>query len=213
MLVTSDMRPPAYGIILAAGRGTRFGGEKLLAPALDRPLAAWAFDAVLAAVRAGSLAGVVAVVPRRHHALAMLADARGFAVATSAEDTPLSTSLAVGVAQLERQHPAGAAAAVVVLADQPALQPAAIVRLVERWHDTGAPALRARYGQDRDTPGHPVLLDRSLWGMASEITGDRGIAHVLAARGMEMAPVDVPGRNPDIDTENDLKAWLREVRE
>ncbi len=206
------MPAPAHGLILAAGRGTRFGGEKLLAPALGRPLAAWAFDATLAALRSGSLASVLVVVPRRHHALAMLAHARGFEVTAPAEDAAMSASLALGAAHLERKY-RDPAAAVIILADQPSLRADAITLLVERWHDTATPALRARYAQDTDTPGHPVLLDRSLWGIASEVTGDRGIAHTLAARGIAIVPVDVPGRNPDIDTEADLEAWLREVRE
>ncbi len=206
------MPSSAYGLILAAGRGTRFGGEKLLAPALGRPLIAWVFDAVGAAHRSGGLDGVVVVVPRPHHALAMLARARGFGVVHSAEDAPLGSSLAAGFAELERQHPGATGAAVVILGDQPAIRPEAISCLIERWQRDSAPALRARYGEAPEIPGHPVLIDRSLWPIAAEATGDRGLASALAARGLEFVPVDVPGQNPDIDTEQDLEAWLNEVR-
>lgn len=203
----------AHGIILAAGRGTRFGGEKLLAPALGRPLASWAFDAAATALESGTLASVVAVVPRPHHALEQLARSRGFDVTSPADDAPLASSLAAGFAQLTRRLPEHSAAAVIMLADQPALRPDAISRLIEEWHRTGAEALRARYVEDPGVPGHPVLLARPLWAIAAEVTGDHGLASELARRGIHFVPADVPGRNPDIDTAADLEAWLTEVGE
>lgn len=202
-----------HGIILAAGRGTRFGGEKLLAPALGRPLASWAFDAAAAALGSGTLASVVAVVPRPHHALWQLARSRGFDVAAAAEDAPLASSLAAGFAQLKSRVAERSAAAVIMLADQPALRPDSISLLVEEWRRTGAEALRARYVEDPGVPGHPVLLAWPLWAIAAEVTGDHGLASELARRGIHVVPVDVPGRNPDIDTAADLEAWLTEAGE
>jgi CTP:molybdopterin cytidylyltransferase MocA len=51
-------------------------------------------------------------------------------------------------------------AAVVVLADGPDLSPAAIDRVLEVWHESGAEVLAATYGGNR---GHPALLSREVW--------------------------------------------------
>jgi nicotine blue oxidoreductase len=52
-------------------------------------------------------------------------------------------------------------AAVVVLADGPDLDAAAVERVVAAWRGSGAPIVAASYGGIR---GHPLLVDRSAWG-------------------------------------------------
>jgi CTP:molybdopterin cytidylyltransferase MocA len=49
-----------------------------------------------------------------------------------------------------------------------------------------------------------VLLDRGLWHLARELTGDHGLGTLLALRPAAMTTVDVPGANPDVDTPGDL---------
>jgi nicotine blue oxidoreductase len=65
-------------------------------------------------------------------------------------------SLRCGLAAL----PAGADAAVVVLADGPELDPRAINRVIEAWRAGGGDVLAASYGGTRL---HPVLLARAAW--------------------------------------------------
>ncbi len=53
-------------------------------------------------------------------------------------------------------------------------------------------------------PGNPVVLDRSVWGMALSLNGDRGFAQVFSAHRNLVTYVNVPGINPDVNTRADL---------
>jgi CTP:molybdopterin cytidylyltransferase MocA len=50
-----------------------------------------------------------------------------------------------------------------------------------------------------------VLLDRALWPLARDLTGDRGLGELLGSRPEAVSLVDVPGANPDVDTPADLR--------
>ena len=106
-----------------------------------------------------------------------------------------STSLGVALDAM----PAGATAALVLLGDQPEVRADAI-RAVIAAAGRG-PVLRASYG---GVPGHPVLLDRSLWPELTRGRGDAGARGLIAARDERPALVEVGGTAPpDIDTPED----------
>ena len=75
----------------------------------------------------------------------------------------LALSLRAGLERVASTAPATGAAALVVLGDQPAIRGEVIDEVVRRWRITGAEAVRPRYAERPDEPGHPVLLDRRLW--------------------------------------------------
>ncbi len=192
--------------MLAAGRSSRFGGDKLLAPWRGQPLLVRTLAAVRAAVEAGSLAGGCVVVPTGREELAELVRAVGFEpVANAAAATGLASSLRAGIGWLEQVVPEGGpAAAVIFLGDQPLVRPEVVARLVATWVRDRAAAVRPRYAGASAEPGHPLLLDRAYWPLATALTGDAGVGPALSAHGVAIAIVDVPGRNPDVDTPADL---------
>jgi CTP:molybdopterin cytidylyltransferase MocA len=105
-----------------------------------------------------------------------------------------------------RQAPTRAgpvAAAIVFLGDQPAVPDAVVAALVAAW-EGGARYVRPRYADEPDVPGHPTLVDWTLWPVVAELLGDVGLGPGLAARGVLPEVVDIPGRNPDVDTPADL---------
>jgi CTP:molybdopterin cytidylyltransferase MocA len=198
--------PAAYAVVLAAGTGSRFGGAKLLAPLEGRPLVAHVAATVARAVSTGTLAGGVAVIPPNATALAWYWDTAGLGLVTNPDPAAgLAASLQRGLAALESLiGPARPAAALIVLADQPRIRGDVIERLVEVWRAHGR-STRPRYAGSPDTPGHPVLLDRALWPLARDLTGDRGLGELLGSRPEAVSLVDVPGANPDVDTPADLR--------
>ena len=190
-------------MILAAGAGTRFGpgGQKLLTEWRGRPLLAH----VLARVTEARSAGLIGECLVTHapgaggiRELARSAGCRPVAVAAAASG--LGASLAAGVAAL----PPGDAV-LIFLGDQPLVGIDTVRRLASA-SDPSHALVRPRYRSAPDAPGHPVLLGREHWPLAREAAGDRGLDPVLAARGLRWQTVDVPGRNPDVDTPDDLHA-------
>lgn len=194
-------------MLLAAGRATRFGGEKLLAPLAGRPVAGHVAAALRRAAELGLLQGCHAVVRERGTPLAALLESEGLVLVESPDaDRGIAHSLRAGFAALERATPAGPAAALVVLADQPGTAPDTIAALVATWRTTGAQAVRPRYSAEPDVPGHPVLVDRTLWPLVPQLEGDEGLGALLQGGHVAVTVVPVEGRNPDIDTRADLAA-------
>lgn len=165
---------------------------------LSYPLAA-ARDAC----REGVLASVIAVVRADDAAAAALArEAGAQVVGNAAADEGLAGSVRLGLAAAAE---AGAEAAAILLGDQPLVRVDVLRALRDAWA-AGASAVRPRYLDAPDEPGHPLLLDRTLWPLADALSGDAGLGPALRAAAVPLALVDVPGRNPDIDTPADLAA-------
>ena len=194
---------PVFAVILAAGTSSRFGSDKLLALLDGRPVLEHVIRAVQACERAGTIRASYVVVSARDTAAARLVqrlDARVVA-ATRAGDG-MAWSLRAGFEAVIAAAPTGPAAALVVLGDQPTLQPGVVAALVRRWRASGAGVVRPRYDDEPEVPGHPVLLDRSRWAGIAALEGDHG----LGSATHDAVLVEAGGRNPDIDTSADLRA-------
>ena len=176
-------------LVLAAGEGTRFGGTKQLEVVRGKPLVQHAVDA---AANAGVHEIVVVLghdALRVRDALELPPGSRSVVNDRYAEGQ--STSLATGLRALDPSSEA----AVVLLADQPAIEARHVDALVSAFGDGEPEIVRIRF---RDGPG-PALLARSVWDEAAELTGDTGAralfdTHPERVRWVafdEDAPVDI----------------------
>ncbi len=185
--------------LLAAGAGSRFrasGGSthKLLAPLRGRPLAAWALDAVEAALGDGLDEVVVVTGEESLHAL--LAGRRVRVAVNPWWEHGIATSLAEAVAQA---HAGGHDALVVGLADQPGVTTAA-------WRAVAAadaPIAVATYGGRR---ANPVRLAASVWDRLPD-SGDEGARALMRATPSLVREVPCPGDPFDVDVVEDLDRW------
>jgi CTP:molybdopterin cytidylyltransferase MocA len=153
--------------VLAAGASSRFGSPKqalLLEPVLER-------------VRASSVDDVLVVLGA--HEL----EASARTVRCPDWGRGPGASLRCGLAVL----PPETEAVVVVLADGPELEPAAIDRVIERWRAQPAPVVAATYEGVRL---HPVLLERDVWPQVPD-HGARSLDAVLVACDDLSPPGDV----------------------
>lgn len=193
-------------VVLAAGAASRFGSPKQ----------ALLLSEVVPRVRESAAVGDLVVVLGAHE---VATDARVVRCPDWASGP--GVSLRCGLAAL----PDGCEAAIVVLADGPDLNPAAIDRVVAAWRAAGGDvggngggdgggradagegaggdrgsggAFAASYGGAR---GHPVLLPRSLWFSIPD-AGARAIEPRLV-------PCDDLGDPGDVDTPEHLPARLR----
>jgi CTP:molybdopterin cytidylyltransferase MocA len=91
---------------------------------------------------------------------------------------------------------------VVTLGDQPRLSPEAIRRVIDA-RDGGVAAVRASYGGE---PGHPVLLERELFGRLRNVSGDHGARNLLLSVATREVPCDDLGGGEDVDTPAQLQA-------
>jgi CTP:molybdopterin cytidylyltransferase MocA len=195
---------PPHALLLAAGRGTRFGSQKLLAIWRGRPLIGHAIALIATLRDRGALAGATAVVRTGDEGVAALVRQAGIRVVSNAEpEQGLSHSLRLGLGALAALSPQPEAA-LIFLADQPSTPSEAAEEVVRAWELGGNAVVRPRYSNAPDEPGHPVLLDRDAWGLAERLTGDQGLGGELARSPHLVLHVDVEGANPDVDTPADL---------
>jgi CTP:molybdopterin cytidylyltransferase MocA len=179
------------GVLLAAGDGSRLGQPKALVELAGQSLAARG----VALLRNGGADPVIVVTGA---APVEVADA----VAVHNPDWPtgMGSSLAVGLAAI----PAGCAAAVIALADQPLVGPAAVRRLITAFR-AGAPVAVAGYAGQ---PRNPVLIASEYWPEAISLAaGDVGARPFLRAHADLVTLVECgdTGRPDDIDTPDDLE--------
>ena len=189
--------------MLAAGLGRRFGGAKLLATFRDRALVSHVLEEAATARARGLLAGVHAVVAEGDTAIEKLAAGAGAAIVPNPDPgRGLSSSLRLGLAAL----PPNLDAVLVLLGDQPLVRLEVMEALVNAWRQGGFSAVRPRYASAPDTPGHPVLIARRVWPLASGLEGDSGFGQLFAPDAPDVMLLDVPGENPDVNTPADLLA-------
>lgn len=184
------------GVLLAAGGGSRFGSQKLLAHVNGTPIVATA---------ARTLASVV-----DHLIVVVGSEAKSVIAALSGIDATivgnvrwadgLSTSLRLGVSAA----PPDIEAAVIALGDQPGIDPAIVRQAIGTWRETGKPIVATRY---RGAQGHPVLLGHAVFNEVKSISGDVGARDLIKRDATRVAFVDVDADAPrDVDTPDDLAA-------
>lgn len=186
---------PLRAILLAAGRGTRFGEEKLAHPMPDGvPIAVHAARSLQAAGL-----DVTAVVRAHDEHLAGLLQSHGCTVTPCADAASgMGHSLAHGV-----RATADAAGWIVALGDMPSIAPATIQRVAD--------ALRGGAGiaapSCRGVRGHPVGFAARLYRELSVLTGDAGARSVMQAHRGELVVIECadPGVVYDIDRKADLE--------
>jgi CTP:molybdopterin cytidylyltransferase MocA len=184
------------GVLLAAGAGSRFGGDggpKVLTPFRGRALLTWP----LAALRDGGVDRVVVVLGARADEVAAGAELGAAQVVRCvAWSEGLSASLRAGV----RAAAAGGADAVVIaLADQPLLDARAVARLIAARAPSHLDALRADYA---GVPGHPTLLESATFAAVERLRGDTGARALFddPATRTGLIACDGLGRPDDVDT-------------
>ena len=187
-------RTSPAGILLAAGRGLRFGADKRWQPLADgTPMAVAAACSLASAV-----AEVVVVLRPEDRELAALMRRRGCRPVFCAKAANgMGHSLAAGVAAT-----AHASGWLVALADMPWIRPDS--------HRAVVAALRAGASQaracHRACPGHPVGFS-SIWlPQLVALAGDRGARDLLDDRVLAHCEVADPGVLKDVDLAVDLAA-------
>lgn len=184
-------------IVLAAGRGTRFGDEpKLLAQINGKTLVRHVAEAAVS-----STADPVIVVTgyRSEEVEADLRTLPVQIVRNTLFAQGLSTSLKVGFSSVS----ATTRAVIVLLGDMPFVKAELIDALVGEWLKRGGPsALIPTFGGKR---GNPVVLSRAIQADIDGLSGDAGAGLLLRGRSDVLEwPTGDPAVAEDIDTRDEL---------
>jgi CTP:molybdopterin cytidylyltransferase MocA len=200
-------------IVLAAGAGRRFGGGKLLARLDGRPILQHVLDALAAA----GIDDPVVVLGNDADALESVIDWRAARrIRNPDPDRGLAGSLRIGweAAMAMAAEPAPAAT-LVVLGDQPRLDPDVVRALAAVPADPRRPVVVARHA---DGSRNPVRLEPEAAPLVEAATGDRGLGPAIDGHPELTRVIDAGGANPDVDTPADLVEllaadWARRVRD
>ena len=176
------------GLILAAGKGRRFGRAKQLADLYGRPL----LEHSIRAMTASPVGRVVVVLGAGAEDVIAQVDLHGAEpIVCERWEEGQSASLAFGLGELSDCD-----AVVVTLGDLPNLSTNAIRRVIAARGD-GVEAVRATYAGE---PGHPVLLERELFERLRDVSGDHGARNLLLSVSSREVPCDDLGGGEDVDT-------------
>ena len=185
-----------YAIVLAAGRGERFGGTKQLALYRGLPLVARAIRA------AEAVCGPrVVLVTGTDHArvAAAAAPLAGFFTVNERHAEGLASSIGAGVACVRE----AADAVLVLLADQPLVTIDHLAVLTASWRVAPDAIVTSRYaGSD----GPPVIFPRSKFDELAALQGDRGARPVIEASEGRVVRIAFEPAAVDVDRPEDLEA-------
>lgn len=184
------------GVLLAAGRGTRFGGGKLRATLRDDGGLTLGVSAGMHLLQA--LPRSIAVVRSDDLELASDLSVIGFRIVPCARaEEGMGASLACGV-----QATSDAGGWVVALADMPWIAPATI-RAVAQAISSGADIVAPFH---RGKRGHPVGFARGRYAELATLTGDAGAKSIVERADTALVAIDVddPGVLRDVDVPEDI---------
>lgn len=187
-------------VVLAAGTSTRMGRAKQLLPLGGATVLAQTIENVRAAAlhEIVLVLGASAEAIRRQLPPSVIASLK--IVMNPGYGQGMASSLRVGLSHVD----AGSDAALIVLGDQPFIQPQTVHQIMDGYHRTRAPIIIPSYQGNR---GNPVLLDRSVFSEVMALEGDIGCRAIFINHLNAIIKVEVedPGVLLDIDSEDDYE--------
>jgi molybdenum cofactor cytidylyltransferase len=192
------------GVVLGAGRSSRFGSPKQLLPFGDTTL----LGQVVRNANASSLDRVVVVLGRASDEVRETLDlGRAGVVENSAYGTGCASSLLAGL------DAAGddCEALCLLLGDQPGVLPEFIDRALSEWKRGRSWATVCSY---RGGLGHPFVFAREAFGELRGLHGDKAVWKLIEAYPERVGRVEIDAElPPDVDTPEDYERALIHPRE
>jgi molybdenum cofactor cytidylyltransferase len=190
--------PPVTGVVLAAGGSRRLGTPKQLLPYRDTTL----LGATLGVARGAGFDQLIVTLGGAAQAVrdAVPLDGADVVVLDASGDdfgTGCSASLRAALDRVDQR----AAGIVLMLGDQPRVNPGTLRRMIA----TG-PATEIMVCRYDDGIGHPFWLGRSVFGELRQLHGDKGVWKLVESGLHPVRELAVDGPIPlDVDTWDDYE--------
>ncbi len=192
------------GLVLAAGRGRRFGGtSKLLAKVDGRPVLRHVVEAALASRLDPVIVVLGAGAESGLQAIKGLEDARLRIVFNPAWESGKASSFQVAL----REVPDDAPGVVALLGDMPRIKPWLIDRVLSEFEISGRLCFPIYPGDEGPQKGQPTAYPRELFGEVGHLIGDETAMAAVRRHWGEAVkiPLDDASSQVDIDTAQDLE--------
>jgi molybdenum cofactor cytidylyltransferase len=209
MADTQNANARVSAVVLAAGASTRMGRAKQLLPLGETTV----LTRTLENIRSAGLDDIVLVLGasaeaiRRQLPQSLLEGLR--IVVNHAYGQGMASSLREGLSNIDSRSDA----ALIVLGDQPFLQPQTLHQIIDGYRGSRAQIVVPTYQGER---GNPVLLDRSVFSEAMVLEGDVGCRAIFAnhLEGISKVEVEDMGVLLDLDDPADYERLKQQfVRE
>jgi molybdenum cofactor cytidylyltransferase len=182
------------GLVLAAGSSRRLGQPKQLLEYRGRTL----LDGTLAVARECRFDQLLVAIGGAADEVRSRVDFSGCSIVDNVHHTSGCASSIV--AALDQVDPRSGRL-VLMLGDQPGVDPSSVSILRERCEASDAAIGVCRYENGR---GHPFCFDRSMFGALGELHGDKAVWKLLESDRWPVTEATVPGDVPlDVDTWDD----------
>ncbi len=183
-------------VILAAGSGLRFGGDKLHAQFAGQSLIARAMQAVPEGSPAAVVTGDSSIAAlAREHQLTVVWNHR--------PELGISRSVCLGTMAMTQCE-----AICFLVADQPLLKRESVSRLLDEWRTHPDHIIRASHN---GKPGNPCVFPREFYPALCSLQGDRGGSAVARAFPDRVRLAELPEQELwDCDTPEALQLLLKE---
>jgi molybdenum cofactor cytidylyltransferase len=201
--MSHDDKPRIAAIVLAAGLARRMGSPKVLLPWGHSPSI---LDHIVAQLKAAEVDHILVVTGHEAGKVREIAARHDVEIVHNPDYATgeMLSSLKVGV----RALPEKVAAALVVLGDQPRIQPEIVQRVVQAYTEGKGSIVAPSYQMRR---GHPILIDRRYWDELLALPADGAPRDLINAHADEIAyvTVDTDSVLGDVDTPEDYEEERR----
>ena len=200
------------GLVLAAGRGKRFGlSSKLLAAVDGRPVLRHVVESALSARLDPVILILGADAENGLKAIEGIDDPRLRVVFNPAWSTGKASSFEVGL----REVPADAPGVVAMLGDMPRVPGWLVERVIVEFELSGCLTFPVHPGPNGPVKGYPTAYPRELFGEVGRLIGDDTAMAAVRAHWSQAVkiPLDDAYTQADIDTAQDLELLQGEDRQ
>jgi len=187
-------------VLLAAGAGKRFGGDKLLACVDGEPM----IDRALRLYASVPFAARVCVTRSGEKTISGFAERHGFSISVNPDpDRGIGTSVSIGTfsaLSLETKLDG----ILYAVSDQPFLSRESVLRLIEAFGREPQRIVSLSY---RGRRGNPAVFPRSVFGELENLTGDVGGGAVIRRHFELLRLVEAGGEREleDVDTRESIR--------